>query len=552
MTIVLDGSSGITAPGGTAAAPSITTTGDTNTGIFFPAADTIAFSEGGVEAARFDSSGNLGLGVTPSAWSGVGAALQVGTSAAIIGNSVSSSSFISNAYFDGTNYRYIGTGFAMRLALTSGAYAFTTAASGTAGNTISFTQAMTLAANGNLLVGTTTDKGYRVLVSGADADDDPVLGSATGAFHVSNSDVTYGMDFGVSSDGKGWIQQQSNTGAATAYDLSLQPVGGNVGIGTASPNTGLVPGLVIGNGTDNKGITLFGTATTQQNIAFTDTANAQQGLIQYDHTSDYMRFFTSSNERARIDSPGNVGIGTTSPTAKLQVETADGVEQFRLRRASTNVWGSLSQSSESNALGLAFNANDGNANTPGFVWRTGTDGSTYTERMRLTTTALLVGKTAADATVVGGEIRTNGRIFSTLSTNNGTDTFTLHSTAAGGYQFYVLDTGQIYARFTSIIAISDQRLKENICDLDVGLDAVMALKPRKFDWKKGQGQDKKNVRGFVAQEYEEVFPDLVYSWKDPAPQGEEPYKAISQDLIPVLVKAIQELTARVAALEGNN
>ena len=49
---------------GAVSAPAITTTGDTNTGIFFPAADTIAFSEGGTESARFDSSGNLGIGTT--------------------------------------------------------------------------------------------------------------------------------------------------------------------------------------------------------------------------------------------------------------------------------------------------------------------------------------------------------------------------------------------------------------------------------------------------------------------------------------------------------
>jgi hypothetical protein len=49
------------AAAGTAALPVITTTGDTNTGIFFPAADTIGFAEGGAEAMRIDSSGNVNL-----------------------------------------------------------------------------------------------------------------------------------------------------------------------------------------------------------------------------------------------------------------------------------------------------------------------------------------------------------------------------------------------------------------------------------------------------------------------------------------------------------
>jgi len=76
MTLILSGSDGLSDVDGTAATPAIRGT-DTNTGIFFPAADTIAFSEGGTESMRLDSSGNLGLGTTTP-----NQRLQVNTSAA--------------------------------------------------------------------------------------------------------------------------------------------------------------------------------------------------------------------------------------------------------------------------------------------------------------------------------------------------------------------------------------------------------------------------------------------------------------------------------------
>jgi hypothetical protein len=61
MSLILSGTDGLSDVDGTAATPAIRGT-DANTGIFFPAADTIAFAEGGAEIARFDSSGNLGIG----------------------------------------------------------------------------------------------------------------------------------------------------------------------------------------------------------------------------------------------------------------------------------------------------------------------------------------------------------------------------------------------------------------------------------------------------------------------------------------------------------
>jgi hypothetical protein len=72
----------------------------------------------------------------------------------------------------------------------------------------------------------------------------------------------------------------------------------------------------------------------------------------------------------------------------------------------------------------------------------------------------------------------------------------------------------------------------------------MQLKPRRFDWKNGTAQ---NVAGFIAQEVEIVMPDLVQDYKL---NDEETKKGLKMgDMIPTLVKAIQELNAKVVALE---
>jgi hypothetical protein len=154
MSLILSGTDGLSDVDGSAATPAIRGT-DANTGIFFPAADTIAFSEGGVEAARIDSAGNLGLGVTPSAWSSF-KAMQIGAGTVLYNNSNANGSFLgSNFYWNGSNNIYIGTSTATAYAQTSGQHQWFNAASGTAGNTVSFTQAMTLDTSGNLIIAKT-------------------------------------------------------------------------------------------------------------------------------------------------------------------------------------------------------------------------------------------------------------------------------------------------------------------------------------------------------------------------------------------------------------
>jgi hypothetical protein len=140
MTLILSGTDGLSDVDGTAATPAVRGT-DTNTGIFFPAADTIAFSEGGVETARFDSSGNFGLGVTPSAWQATFKAIDFSTTASLAGSSGGANLF-NNAYWNGSNYIYKTTAAAARYLQSSGEHYWYTAPSGTAGNAISFTQVL--------------------------------------------------------------------------------------------------------------------------------------------------------------------------------------------------------------------------------------------------------------------------------------------------------------------------------------------------------------------------------------------------------------------------
>jgi hypothetical protein len=142
-------------------------------------------------------------------------------------------------------------------------------------------------------------------------------------------------------------------------------------------------------------------------------------------------------------------------------------------------------------------------------------------------------------------------VVSSSSTNAGGESFVMYSTTAAAYRFYVAWGGTINATSITISAISDQRLKENVRDIDTGLDSIMALKPRRFDWKEGKGQDKKNVAGFIAQEFEDVFPECVGVSR----AGEDgiEYKNINHEtLIPTLVKAIQELKAEFDAYKASH
>jgi len=136
--------------------------------------DAIRFVELGVSTRMTLSSGNLGLGVTPSAWDAtIFKGIQVGAANGFFMSRVDATDQIqigTNAYYNADgNWKYINTNEASRYYQASGQHIFENAASGTAGNNITWTQAMTLFSTGNLLVGTPSpisDNGARLQVSG--------------------------------------------------------------------------------------------------------------------------------------------------------------------------------------------------------------------------------------------------------------------------------------------------------------------------------------------------------------------------------------------------
>ena len=154
-------------------------------GLYLPAANNVGIATNSGERMRIDSSGNLGLGVTPSAWNSLFKAIQVGAIASFgYDNSFGQTVVTNNAYGTGSAaYTYLNATSlqAARYEQKLGTHAWFTAPSGTAGNAITFTQAMTLFASGGLSLGNITDAGAGNL---------SVTGSVTGTSLVSSGSLS--------------------------------------------------------------------------------------------------------------------------------------------------------------------------------------------------------------------------------------------------------------------------------------------------------------------------------------------------------------------------
>jgi len=241
----------------------------------------------GTSVATFSSSGNLGLGVTPSAWSSQAKAIQLGAYAGFYQNAsgLTAASFNSFQNTSNTDTYRVSANPATKYEL-GGGHAWYVAPSGTAGNAITFTQAMTLDASGNLGVGTTSPS-FKLDVNG-----------------------TFGLGTGQT---------------------------GNIGVFGANTATG---------------DTYFRLRNTAG--AF-DIGTSATGHYLYGQGSLPLQFFTNATERARIDSSGNLLVGTTTAGGRLTVATTTAVDATLTLKAELANYASVLNIEAQNDNGAIYN-----------------------------------------------------------------------------------------------------------------------------------------------------------------------------------------------------
>jgi len=267
---------------------------------------------GDTGGAVIDASGNLGLGVTPSAWGSNWRAINFGYSSGIGQLAATSAgsgevAIASAAYNNNTNWLYYYTGAqASKYSQTSGQHQWFTAASGTAGNAISFTQAMTLDASGNLAIGTTTAQ-----ITSAGRGNITLNGSSSAIINLSVGDVNKaqfyhgGTDMFIGNQANGYLMFQTNATERARIDSSGRLIIQN---GPVSTSTSAVKGVQIYfDATNNQGYiysTESGVANYPLNI------NASTMALG----STVTTFIISGTERARMQAGFSVGT-TADPGA---------------------------------------------------------------------------------------------------------------------------------------------------------------------------------------------------------------------------------------------
>jgi hypothetical protein len=491
-------------PLGSAAAPTLTFTGDNNTGIYSPGADQVAISTNGTQRLVIDSSGNINIDSN-------------------------------TLYVDATNNRVgLGTSSPSQLLTTVG----------------NIKIAGAQASDNAKLCLTRTDRSWsinnetdlRFYNGSGDTDSPPtasVVFSSLGNVGIGTTSVSSRLHVLNPSGGAGTTEVSTIERDNTGYFFKLYR---NAGSGNAG-------GLI---GADSAGTYYTGGHNTQ-NMLYIDGGNA------------VMQFYTNNLERGRWDSSGRFLVGTSSASdaSKFVVQGQVGANagQMSIRRnaagADAQTLGTLSFDDSSGNEGARIQAIGDAAWTSGsdhptrLVFSTTADGaSSPTERMRIPSSGGLLLNTTSRINDGLATIGFQGSIQKGLVLND-TDPantrqfigFHISGTTQIGFIANSNNTGVTYS------TASDYRLKENVVPLTGAVDRLNQLQVHRFNF---IADPDTTVDGFIAHEAQAVVPECVTGTKDEVDEEGNPvYQGIDQSkLVPLLTAALQEALAEIESLKA--
>jgi hypothetical protein len=474
-------------------------------------------ANGTTERMRIDSSGNVGIGTS----SPTQKLTVLGADGAQVAQFRAANGYLRvRPYVDATSGGFIDATNAAE-----NAYIPLSLAGSSIRLTTNAGLAATVDASGNVGIGLTSPGSYGKFAS-------------TGTIAAVSPDLSLQGLFSAANDGQIRVGGYKASGTpylvfTTGTDVERMRIdgSGNVGIGTSSPSSYLAKLAVIGNATLGQGGKFY------QFDASDFTGRYMQAVTNAIVFGKYQA--GGDVEQMRIDSSGNVGIGLT-PSVKFQVAGTARVNQPGATRYRSDWY-----LESGNAYMNGFDDTGGVYIPLSLNFSSYTFNSGGSERARIDSSGnLLVGTTTA------GLGNNNGFSFqpaasggvSTVNHANGVDPntkyidFGYNGTSVGSIT-------QVNYAGVAYNTSSDVRLKHDIVDAPEASSLIDAIQVRSFKWNADNSEQR---YGFVAQELLEVAPEAVSQPTDP----DEMMGVDYSKLVPMLVKEIQSLRARVAELEG--